>query len=74
MNTGFSIPYVALSDERKKELEDVLRASNRVLKKHHDRMKKSMGLFRHCRTEFLGKIVKSKKDGCGVDVNSSNSR
>lgn len=53
------VPYVPVSEERKLELESILREGNLLLKKYHEEMKSALGIAKHNRTSFLNSICKS---------------
>lgn len=56
LNADSIVPYVPVSDERKLELESILRRGNLLLKHYHKKMKDMLGLSKHNRTTFLKTI------------------
>lgn len=57
-SSSFAVPYHPISENRKREIESILSEGNELLAFHHDRMKKTNGLSRHDRTQFLNSISK----------------
>jgi DNA-directed RNA polymerase specialized sigma subunit len=69
LNTDSLVPYVPVSEDRKSQLENILRAGNNILKTYHEKMKISMGLSKHNRTAFLNAIAQSYVFGHDLSIN-----
>lgn len=62
------VPYHPISENRKIQIEDILRKGNVVLALYHDKMKKRNNIARHDRTKFLNAIVDQAKNSTEVVV------
>jgi DNA-directed RNA polymerase specialized sigma subunit len=67
MNTDTIVPYVPVSEERKLQLEIILREGNVLLKKYHEEMKILLNIAKHNRTSFLNSIAKNYIPGEDLD-------
>ena len=62
------VPHVPVGESRKAEIEDILRTGNRLLKRHHEAMKRASGLKKHSRVAFLKMVSESFRPGEDVAV------
>lgn len=56
MNFENIVPYIPVSNDRKIELENILRVGNNLLKKYHEQVKSAREISRYSRTVFLNDI------------------
>jgi hypothetical protein len=64
----YLVPHAPISESRKMEIEDILRAGNKLLKEHHEAMKRASGVKRHSRVSFLKMVSDSFRPGEDVAV------
>lgn len=68
MNFQHLVPHAPISESRKTQIEDVLRAGNKLLESHHEKMKRAAGIKKHSRVAFLKMVSDAFRPGEDVAV------